>query len=134
MDLGFRLRLAGYRAMLVPDAIVYHVGSASTGGQHSDFCVYHGHRNLVWAFIKNMPGVLFWLLLPLHLLLNIITIGYFLIIGKGKVILQAKFDALMGLPKMWRKRKRIQSQRAASITQVWKVLDRNVFPDSRRRW
>jgi GT2 family glycosyltransferase len=47
VDLGFRLRLAGHKALSVPDAVVYHVGSATTGGQHSDFAVYHGHRNLV---------------------------------------------------------------------------------------
>jgi GT2 family glycosyltransferase len=68
VDLGFRLRLAGYRVMYVPDAVVHHVGSATTGGADSDFCVYHGHRNLVWTFVKDMPGILFWLLLPLHLL------------------------------------------------------------------
>ena len=133
VDLGFRLRLAGYRAMLVPDAIVHHVGSASTGGQRSDFCVYHGHRNLVWAFIKNMPGVLFWLLLPLHVLLNIVTIVYFSSIGKSKLILQAKLDAIKGIPKMWQKRKYIQSKRVVSVTDIWQVLDRRLLPLRRKR-
>jgi len=133
VDLGFRLRLAGHRAMLVPDAIVHHVGAASTGGQHSDFCVYHGHRNLVWAFIKNMPGILFWLLLPLHVLLNIVTIVYFSSIGKGKLILQAKLDALKGIPKMWQKRKYIQSKRVVSVTDIWQVLDRRLLPLRRKQ-
>jgi GT2 family glycosyltransferase len=44
--------------MYVPDAVVHHVGSATAGGQCSDFSVYHGHRHLVWTFVKNMPGVL----------------------------------------------------------------------------
>ncbi|WP_370869418.1 glycosyltransferase family 2 protein [Methylicorpusculum sp.] len=60
------LRLAGHQALYVHDAIVRQPGSASTGGQHSDFWVYHGHPNLVWAYVKNMPGILMWLLLPLH--------------------------------------------------------------------
>lgn len=133
IDLGFRLRLAGRRAILVPDAIVHHVGSASTGGQRSDFCVYHGHRNLVWAFVKNMPGVLFWLFLPLHVLLNIATIGYFSIIGKGKLILQAKLDAVKGIPKMWQKRQSIQNARVATVSDIWHVLDRSLLPIGRRR-
>ena len=83
VDLGFRLRLAGHRAMYVPDAVVHHVGSATTGGQRSDFSVYHGHRNLVWTFVKNMPGALFWLLLPLHLLMNLAMVGVFVIRGQG---------------------------------------------------
>ncbi len=65
IDLDFRLQLAGYPCLYLPNAFVKHVGSASTAPR-SDFAVYHGHRNLPWVFIKNMPGWLFWLLLPLH--------------------------------------------------------------------
>ena len=52
VDLGFRLRLAGYQCMYVPDAIVHHLGSAIVG-VHSDFQVYHGHRNLVWNYVSR---------------------------------------------------------------------------------
>lgn len=132
VDLGFRIRLAGYRAMYVPDAVVQHVGSATTGGQRSDFSVYHGHRNLVWTFVKNMPGSLFWLLLPLHLLLNVVSIPWLALRGQGRVILRAKRDAILGLPKMWRKRQQIQKARVASVWDIWRVLDRRLMPISRR--
>jgi GT2 family glycosyltransferase len=127
VDLGFRLRLAGHKAIYVPDAVVHHVGSASTGGQWSDFAVYHGFRNLLWVFIKNMPGILFWLLLPLHIVLNLVSIFSFLIRGQGHVILKAKKDALAGIPRMWRKRHNIQANRVASIGEVWKALDKRIF-------
>lgn len=133
VDLGFRLRLAGYRAMYVPDAVVHHVGSATTGGQHSDFSVYHGHRNLVWTFVKDMPGILFWLMLPLHLLLNLASIMLFTLRGKGRVILRAKRDALLGLPKMWRKRQEIQNCRVAPLNAIWRVLDKSMIPDRHDR-
>lgn len=132
VDLGFRMRLAGYRAMYVPDAVVHHVGSATTGGQHSCFSVYHGHRNLVWAFVKNMPGVLFWLLLPLHVALNFVSILWFALRGQGSVIVRAKRDALLGLPKMWRKRQLIQKARVASVRDIWRVLDKRLFPIRRK--
>jgi GT2 family glycosyltransferase len=128
VDLGFRLQLAGYRCLYVPQSAAYHVGSGTTGGQHSDFSRYHGHRNLVWTFVKNMPGTLFWMLLPLHLLLNLFSIAYFLIQGQGKVILAAKRDAIKGIPKMWRKRRSIQSTRSASVTAVWHILNKNAWP------
>jgi GT2 family glycosyltransferase len=70
IDLGFRLRLLGYRCGYVADAVVRHVGSAVTG-RRSPFSLYHGHRNLVWTWCKNMPGSLFWRYLLLHLLLNL---------------------------------------------------------------
>lgn len=128
VDLGFRLRLAGHRCLLVPDAVAYHVGSASTGGQHSDFAIYHGHRNLVWTYVKNMPGVLFWLLLPLHIILNLATIVWFSIRGKGRVILRAKYDALCGISRMWKKRRDIQRNRRASVGEIWKALDKGFLP------
>lgn len=127
VDLGFRLRLAGYRTMYVPDAVVHHVGSGTTGGQHSDFSVYHGQRNLVWTFVKNVPGVLFWLLLPLHVALNLVSILWFALRGQGTVILRAKRDALLGLPKMCRKRQLIQKARVASVGDIWRVLDKRLL-------
>jgi len=132
VDLGFRLCLAGYRAMYVPDAVVHHVGSATTGGQHSDFSVYHGHRNLVWTFVKNMPGVLFWLLLPMHVVLNIVSIIWFTLRGQGAVILRAKRDAVLGLPKMWRKRQQVQKARVATVRDIWRVLDKRLLPIRRK--
>jgi GT2 family glycosyltransferase len=128
VDLGFRLRLAGHKAMYVPDAVVYHIGSATTGGKQSNFSVYHGHRNLVWTYIKNMPGALFWLLLPYHLILNIFTIGWFMLRGQGGVILKAKSDAIKAIPRMWHKRRVIQSNRKISISAIWRVMDKRIFP------
>ena len=128
VDLGFRLRLAGYKSRYVPEAIVHHVGSASTGGHHSDFTVYHGHRNLVWTFVKNMPGLLLLLLLPLHIVLNIISILYFSLKGKAKVIFRAKIDAFKGLPYIWKKRQSLQQNRKATISDIWRVLDKRILP------
>lgn len=67
MDFGYRLRLAGGRTRLVPDAVVAHVGS-STLGARSDFALFHGFRNRLWCFARNTPTVLLPVALPLHLL------------------------------------------------------------------
>lgn len=127
VDLGFRLRLAGYRCLYVPSSIAHHIGSGTTGGQHSNFSVYHGHRNLVWTFIKNMPGILFWLLLPIHILLNLVSVAYFSMRGQSKIIFAAKGDAIKGIPKMWRKRSDIQSHRKASLMTIWRILDKRLW-------
>lgn len=132
MDLGFRLRLMGGSCLYVPQSVAYHIGSGTTGGQHSDFAVYHGHRNLVWTFVKNMPGALFWLLLPLHVLLNLASVVLFALQGRANVIVRAKRDALRGLPKMWRKRQQIQKARLASIGDIWRVLDKGLPPILRK--
>lgn len=126
VDLGFRLRLQGYRALYVPQACIEHVGSAFVG-RNSDFQVYHGHRNLVWVFIKNMPEALFWLLLPLHVALNLVTLAWFSLRGRGSVIWRAKRDAVRGIPLFWAKRKSVQSQRKASTWAILRQLSWNPF-------
>jgi GT2 family glycosyltransferase len=112
VDLGFRLRLAGYRCRYVPGAVAHHVGSAVTGTR-SDFSAYHGQRNLVWTFVKNMPGLLFWALLPAHVVLNLSDLFALVLRGQGAIAWRAKLDALEGIPTAWRKRRAIQGARKA---------------------
>ncbi|TAN71707.1 MAG: glycosyltransferase family 2 protein [Gallionella sp.] len=126
VDLGLRFHLFGLRCLYVPGSLVRHTGAALTGN-HSDFSIYHGHRNLVWTYIKNMPGALFWLLLPVHLALNIVAIVWFTLHGQGRVILSAKWDALCGIPKMWSKRHYIQKNRVVSIGEFWHFLNKSLL-------
>lgn len=125
VDLGFRLRLAGRRCLYVPDAVVHHVGSATTG-RKSDFSLYHGHRNMVWAFLKNMPMPLLALYLPAHLFLNVFSIAWFAFKGQRRIILRAKLDALKGIPRMLRKRRRIQAERRVTWQEIQRVLHRGI--------
>lgn len=67
VDLGFRLRLAGGACVLAPQAVVRHVGSGSAS-KVSGFAEYHGLRNLVWTFAKDMPPALWPLAVPAHLI------------------------------------------------------------------
>lgn len=127
VDLGFRLRLAGHKAMYVPDAAVFHIGSATTGGHHSDFSVYHGHRNIVWAFFKNMPWPLFWLYLPQHILLNLASVIWFSLRGQASVIIRAKWDAMKGLPRVLRERRRIQVARRVGAWELRQYMNRGFF-------
>ena len=118
VDLGFRLRLLGHRSRLVPEAVVYHLGGATSGGRKSDFSVYHGQRNLVWSYFKNMPWPYFLLYLPQHLMFNLASVLLFILRGQGGVILRAKWSALRGLPRMLGKRRLIQAHRRASARAV----------------
>lgn len=126
VDLDMRLQLADYRCLYLPEAVVYHVGSGSTG-KRSAFSIFYGQRNLVWTFVKNMPALLFWLLLPAHLLANLIYIIAACFMPTRKTIWRAKRSALAGLSKMWRKRQLIQSKRTTSIWRFARLLNWNPF-------
>ncbi len=132
VDLAFRLRLQGYKCLLVPRAIAYHVGSVTSGGHRSDFSVYHGHRNLVWTYVKNMPGYAFWLFLPLHISMNLISIFRFIPSGQWRIVLKAKIDALRSIRKVWKKRRSIQNQRRVGVAEIIRFMDKRLIPIRRK--
>lgn len=121
IDLGFRLRLRGYRCLYVHTAVVEHVSSGLTG-YRSDFAVYHGERNAVWTFVKDMPGALFWLYLPQHLALNIAALLYYPWRGQGRIVWKAKFDAVRGLAPMLERRRLVQSTRRADARTIRRAM------------
>ncbi len=126
VDLGFRLRLRGYRCLYVPQAVVYHIGS-STFGVASDFAFYYAHRNLVWSFIQNMPAQLLWWYLPAHLLANLIYVVTYTLRGRGGVLWRAKWDALRGLKHALQKRHEIQSRRLADSADLMRVMEHGLL-------
>lgn len=55
VDLAIRSRINGYRNLLCPNAIVYHIGSATSGSRYNEFKVKLAARNNVWVVYKNLP-------------------------------------------------------------------------------
>ena len=55
VDLAIRSRINGYHNLLCPQAIVYHIGSATSGSRHNEFKVRLAARNNVWVVYKNIP-------------------------------------------------------------------------------
>lgn len=126
VDLALRLAAQSSRFRYVPEARVLHLGSASSG-KRSDFAVYHGHRNLVWSFVKNTPGALLWWALPGHLLLTLVTLMLFGLRGQGLLLLRAKKDALAKLPAAWRARRELEARRAQTKQEFLKLAARGPF-------
>lgn len=116
-DLGLRLRLAGHRCLYVPDAVVEHVGSATTGLE-SEYTVYHSQRNMVWVWLKTMPWPLAALYLPQHLLVNALMALWFSLRGRRAATLRAKRDALAGIPRVLRQRRAVQRGRRVGAREL----------------
>ena len=126
VDLDFRLQLLGYPCWYLPKAVVRHAGSGSTSPR-SDLVIFYGHRNLVWTFVKDMPGWLFWMMILPHLLVNLLYLIVALFLPMRKAMYRAKREALKGLPKAWKKRKEVQSQRKVSVGTIAGLLEWNPF-------
>jgi len=116
-DLGWRSRLAGWKCIYNPKAIVYHSHSASTSS-YSALKAFLVERNRIWVVIKNFPltviigGFAFTLQ-------RYFFQAYGAIVHKGaagkftkevnkselvKILVKANLAALRGLPKMLKKR------------------------------
>ena len=125
VDLGYRLQLAGEPTLLVPEAVIRHVGSASTGGRKSEFAVFHGTRNRFWVLFKNTPWPLLPLVLPLHL---IALIAIYLRRENRphiRLILTAVGAAFTGAGPMLQARSGIQKRRTASVWRIARAMTWN---------
>lgn len=125
VDLGFRLRLRGQRCWLVPQAVVEHIQGASYGVE-SERTVYQVQRNVTWLFLADMPGGLVWKYLPLHLLATLVLLFNYMRRGRGRAAFRARLDALKGLPRSLRKRRRVQVG-AVSPAALDRLLDHDPF-------
>lgn len=121
VDLGFRLRLAGGACVQAPRAIVRHVGGASSG-RRSRFAVFHGTRNRMWTYLKNMPTALLLLSLPAHIAA---TLAFLLISpfrGTGRATWAGVGAALAGLGPVLRARQRVQRARRATSGALARII------------
>lgn len=55
IDVGYRAKIAGYYNRYCPQAVVYHVGSGTSGSKYNSFKVRLAARNNVYLNYKNMP-------------------------------------------------------------------------------
>ncbi len=65
LDVGYRARICGYENWYAPAAVVYHVGSGTTGSRYNHFKTRYSSRNSVYLIYKNMPLPQILLNLPL---------------------------------------------------------------------
>jgi len=124
VDLGFRLRVRGYAAVFVPNAVVEHPSK----NRKSDFSVYYGHRNLVWCFVKNMPVPLLLLLALPHLGQTLYAFFVCALRGQSGVFIKSKIFAWIGIPKILRKRSSLTAGTRVSTMEIWGFLNKALSP------
>ena len=136
-DVSFRAQLAGYRCLYVPGAVVYHMGSASTGGKRSPTATRLGTQNSVNLLVKNLPTALVWRSLPSVLAGQLARVAITSFSSAG---LRAHLGGLTGawrlLPRMLKKREEIQNRRRVCdkyVRQLLRESSRQAIESRRRR-
>ena len=119
IDLAFRVRLLGGRCLQVNSAIVHHIGGATSNSQ-SDFAIYHSARNRIWTIVKDIPGCLLCVIVPLHIVIS----AYLSVRWRT---LRGVFDGLADLPRVRKQRAEIQAARTASIRDIARTIDWSIL-------
>lgn len=122
VDLSWRLRLRGWSIVYAPDAVVYHRVSATGGGTLAS---YYVARNTVCVILKDLPSPL--------LMKNAVRIAFdqafdllrtlpHLREAAARARIRGMCAALVLVPRMAHKRRRIQEGRRASIADIERLL------------
>jgi N-acetylglucosaminyl-diphospho-decaprenol L-rhamnosyltransferase len=126
VDIAFRLRLRGERCQYVPDAVVRHAGSGITG-RSSAFAVFHGVRNGVWTHVKNMPGGLLLLTLPVWLAGSLMLLARGVVRGVFVPTWQGFWAAFTHLGPMLKTRRELKAYRRVSSGKLAVAFTWNPF-------
>jgi GT2 family glycosyltransferase len=121
VDWGFRARLLGLTTRYVPQAVSYHLGSATTGrdqGRYAQMIV----RNQMVVVLKNFPGWLLLRNLPRILLFELKWLAFDVLHGLGRAHMRGALAAARLLPATLRKRRRIQRSRTASLRHLQRAF------------
>lgn len=134
-DIGLRIRLAGWGCRYVPSAKVYHRYSATAGG-YSPFKAYMVERNRIFIALKYLPLSML-LASPWHTLKRLVLQAFGAISGRGAagkftdscspfllvwLLIKADFAALVGTPKMLRKRAAYRKIRKMKPREIRRLL------------
>lgn len=122
VDLALRARIAGWKCLYVPQAVVYHKHSG-TLGKYSPIKKYYLIRNRYYYVIKNLPAPMvfkFFIIKTKNIIDLIVMIPIRLVLFDMKrfhtdiIKLKAHCHAIKNIPKMFRKRNEIRSKRMIS--------------------
>ena len=122
VDLGWRAQLAGWRCVYAPKAVVYHKLKATGGGATGSF--YDG-RNFLWLIAKNYPASLWKIYRGAIIRKQWSLFSEALRAWRGEAArarLRGMAAGLIGLPKMLRKRRVVQSLRRVDDAYLLSIL------------
>jgi GT2 family glycosyltransferase len=118
IDLDFRLQLAGYKCLYVPQAVAYHVGSA-TGRKFGERAAFVSGRNRWFVLYKNLPLSL-WLRFAWPLARRQAQLAWWALKGdaESQVRCRGAANSVLFLGRELRKRREIQRSRRIGARDV----------------
>jgi GT2 family glycosyltransferase len=122
IDLAWRAQLRGYRCVYIPQALVYHMLSATGGGVTAS---YYVGRNLLYVLWKDYPRAL-WRKYGWAILRQQVGLAWSALRAwrgaSARARLRGMMKGVLDAPKLLRQRRLIQGQRCVSIAYLESIL------------
>ena len=109
VDLGYRARIAGFENWYIPEAKVYHVGSATTGTRYNKKKVFLAARNTIFVIYKNMPVLQLVLNVPFIFIGMLIKTLFFVRKGFGEDYCKGILEGICDCKKCWKVKFRMKN-------------------------
>ena len=128
IDLCWRLKNKGYKIMVQPKSVVYHVGGGTLNAS-SPFKTHLNFRNNLFMLFKNLPISYLFTTIPMRLVLDGVAALTFLNKEKGLehvlVIAKAHFSFYFAIPNLIAKRQKIIQKNSLVGKMNWSILVKN---------
>ena len=121
VDINMRGKLQGFKCIYLPEAKVYHIGTA-TVGLYSDRYIFLCKRNDIFVLIRNYSLRMYFRYLWTILKHQFNDIKYFTDRGQGLVLFKSKLDVFKMLLPMLSRRFRIQSSRTEPDSKIESLI------------
>ena len=108
VDLNMRARRHGLRCMFVAEAIVYHIGSASSGSKINRLTIRLSTRNNIHVLAKNYPLRLFLRFFPAIIVYQLAWMLFCIKNGMLLPYLQGLYQGIRMLPQSYKKGQALQ--------------------------
>lgn len=115
LDLAMRVQLVGYSGLYLPDAIAYHIGSATLGEPLHPRVVEYITRNQLYLLMKDYPRAVFLRLLARIFVYQLLWLMFAMKSGDFRAWLRGLRDAL--------RNRRIMRQKSRMLLERRKIGD-----------
>lgn len=121
IDLCWRMQIMGYKIMIEPTSVVYHLGGG-TLSKESPRKTYLNYRNNLAMLYKNLPNFVLPFTLIIRMLLDGLSAIIYLLSGKTKLtgaVLEAHIDFYKMMPELRAKREAIKQSGNRELNTIY---------------
>jgi GT2 family glycosyltransferase len=122
LDLALRTHLIGYTGVYVPDAVAYHVGSATLGQPLHPRVVEYITRNQLYVLVKDYPAAVFRRLLPRIVAYQAMWFLFAVKSGRVGAYLRGLRGAFRGRKRMQQRHRELMAKRKIDDEQLLELM------------